>query len=111
MKFGTEKSLADLDVDRIADVSWNKDAFKHLVADDETKELVQALVAHRLASEQNTDLIEGKGNGLIMLLHGGPGTGKTFTAESVAEMAEKPLYPVTCECFLFPSFSYLRKGY
>ena len=31
-----------------------------------------------------------------MLLHGSPGTGKTFTAESVAEIAKKPLYPVTC---------------
>lgn len=31
-----------------------------------------------------------------MLLHGGPGTGKTLTAESVAEIARKPLYPVTC---------------
>lgn len=42
------------------------------------------------------DLIAGKGNGLIMLLHGGPGTGKTLTAESVAEIAEMPLYNVTC---------------
>lgn len=33
---------------------------------------------------------------MIILLHGGPGTGKTFTAESVAEIAEKPLYRVTC---------------
>jgi AAA+ superfamily predicted ATPase len=32
----------------------------------------------------------------ILLLHGGPGTGKTLTAESVAEIAEKPLYRVTC---------------
>jgi MoxR-like ATPase len=36
-------------------------------------------------------LIVGKGNGLILLLHGGPGTGKTLTAESIAEVAEKPL--------------------
>lgn len=33
---------------------------------------------------------------MIILLHGGSGTGKTFTAESVAEMAEKPLFRVTC---------------
>ncbi|KAF2108844.1 P-loop containing nucleoside triphosphate hydrolase protein [Lophiotrema nucula] len=90
------KNWVDLEVDRITDVVWNKGAFSHLVADQKTKELVQALVANRIAGDRNTDLIQGKGNGLIMLLHGGPGTGKTFTVESVAEMAEKPLYPVTC---------------
>jgi AAA+ superfamily predicted ATPase len=57
---------------------------------------MQALVANRISGDRNTDIIQGKGNGLIILLHGGPGTGKTFTAESVAELAEKPLYPVTC---------------
>lgn len=66
------------------------------MVDDETKELVQALVTNQIAAEKGTDLIESKGNGLIMLLHGGPGTGKTLTAESVAEMAEKPLFRVTC---------------
>ncbi|KAK6444410.1 hypothetical protein FP744_10000658 [Trichoderma asperellum] len=90
------KKWEDLNVDLIQEVSWNKDAFNHLVADPETKELVQALVSNKVAAERGTDLMQNKGNGLIMLLHGGPGTGKTFTAESVAEIAEKPLYPVTC---------------
>jgi hypothetical protein len=90
------EDVDDLQVDLIQDVSWNKQAFNHLVVDEETKELVQALVTNQLAVERGTDLIQNKGNGLIMLLHGSPGTGKTFTAESVAEMAEKPLYPVTC---------------
>ncbi|KAK6222191.1 hypothetical protein QIS74_04446 [Colletotrichum tabaci] len=31
-----------------------------------------------------------------MLLHGSPGTGKTFTAELVAEIVKIPLYSVTC---------------
>lgn len=83
-------------VDQISDVVWNKQAFKDLVVDDETKELVQALVMKQIAAEKSTDVIQGKGNGLILLLHGGPGTGKTFTAEGVAEFAEKPLLRVTC---------------
>ena len=86
----------DLEVDLIREISWNKHSFAHLVVDSETKELVQALITNQIAREQGTDIIESKGNGLIILLHGGPGTGKTFTAESVAEMAEKPLFRVTC---------------
>lgn len=87
---------ADLEVDQIRDVIWNDQAFSSLVADEEMKEIIQALVTSQIAAEKGTDLIDNKGNGLIMLLHGSPGTGKTFTAESVAEIAKKPLYPVTC---------------
>jgi AAA+ superfamily predicted ATPase len=89
-------TAVDLEVDRITDVTWNKQAFENLVVDEDTKELIHALITNQLAAEKGTDLISGKGNGLIVLLHGGPGTGKTFTAESVAEIAEKPLYRVTC---------------
>ena len=73
-----------------------------------TKDLVKALVMVRtsklgekqgmsiLRKGKRDDLIAGKGNGLIMLLHGSAETGKTLTAESVAEIAEMPLYNVTC---------------
>jgi AAA+ superfamily predicted ATPase len=90
------KKWVDLEVDQIRDVVWNDQAFHNLVADEDMKELVLALVTNQLATESATDLIDNKGNGLIMLLHGSPGTGKTFTAESVAEIAKKPLYSVTC---------------
>ncbi|KAI0490225.1 AAA family ATPase [Xylaria cf. heliscus] len=90
------KSWMDLYVDYISPVTWNKQAFEDLAVDAETKELVMALVMKQLASEQTSDFIVGKGNGLILLLHGGPGTGKTFTAEGVAEFVEKPLLRVTC---------------
>ncbi|KDN68602.1 putative ATPase [Colletotrichum sublineola] len=63
---------------------WNREAFEDLVIEPKTKDLVKAVVMNRLASEESTDLIQGKGNGLFILLHG------------VAEIAEKPLYKVTC---------------
>lgn len=42
------------------------------------------------------DLIPGKGQGLVMLLHGFPGVGKTSTAECIAAKLGNPLYPITC---------------
>ncbi|CAG7561233.1 unnamed protein product [Fusarium equiseti] len=91
-----QKKWHDLQVDCIQPVHWNKQAFRHLVIDEEIKDIIQALVTSKLATDNTTDFIQGKGSGLIILLHGGPGTGKTFTAESVAEIAEKPLFRVTC---------------
>jgi len=42
------------------------------------------------------DLIRGKGKGVVFLLHGAPGVGKTATAEAVAQKWKRPLFPVTC---------------
>ena len=86
----------DLEVDRLVEVTWNKQAFESLVLDEKKKVLIEALITNRLDAENSTDMIYGKGHGLVILLHGGPGVGKTFTAEGVAEIAEKPLYRVTC---------------
>ncbi|KAI8290362.1 hypothetical protein K4K60_006077 [Colletotrichum sp. SAR11_57] len=91
-----DKKWVDLEVDKFHPVAWNKDAFKRLVLDEKTKEMIYALVDIQTATKRMDDIITGKGNGLIVLLHGSPGTGKTLTAESVAEIAEKPLYRVTC---------------
>jgi len=55
------------------------------------KNMVRALVLVRKRKDaepveasnpkpKRSDLVRGKGGGLIMLLHGGPGTGKTLTA-------------------------------
>ena len=71
--FRTKKWL-DLCADRISDVKWNKEAFRSLVIDSKAKDLIRALVSNQLDAEKGTDLIMGKGNGLILLLHGGPGS-------------------------------------
>lgn len=90
------KKWLDLNVDQIGPVVWNERAFDSLVLDKnrKTKELITALVSKQISSSKSTDVVAGKGNGLILLLHGGPGTGKTLTAEGVAEIAKKPLYRV-----------------
>jgi len=83
-------------ISQIRPIKWNEQAFDHLVLNLTKKKLIRALVKKHNFTNESTDVIEGKGNGLILLLHGGPGTGKTLTAESVAEVTNRPLYRVTC---------------
>jgi SpoVK/Ycf46/Vps4 family AAA+-type ATPase len=42
------------------------------------------------------DIINNKGRGLVILLHGVPGVGKSSTAEAVARKWGKPLMAITC---------------
>lgn len=44
----------------------------------------------------NQDTFRNKGRGLVILLHGVPGVGKTSTAEAVAHAKKKPLFTITC---------------
>lgn len=91
-----EKKWHTVAVDSLRNVSWNTDAFNTLAVDQKTKTLLEALVTNKIEADRGTDVVAGKGTGLIVLLHGGPGTGKTLTAESVAEFVKKPLYRITC---------------
>lgn len=43
--------------------------------------MIYALINVQKSAGTLNDIIAGKGNGLIILLHGSPGTGKTLTAE------------------------------
>lgn len=94
-----DKKWIDLPMERIRDVHWNSDTFdRRLVLNSKKKEMIKALVTIHTSDEKpkKTDIVTGKGDGLILLLHGGPGTGKTLTAESIAEHVQRPLYRVTC---------------
>lgn len=49
----------------------------------------------KVGHQWSADFVEGKGSGLIFLLHGSPGVGKTFTAECIAEYVRRPLMVLT----------------
>jgi SpoVK/Ycf46/Vps4 family AAA+-type ATPase len=64
--------------------------------DNGMRQLMYNLVeAWTTKSTKFDDYIPGKGRGLIGLLHGPPGLGKTLTAEAIAETAELPLYQLS----------------
>jgi SpoVK/Ycf46/Vps4 family AAA+-type ATPase len=58
------------------------------------KEFVRDLVESHSESGFD-DIVRDKGKGLVGLLSGPPGVGKTLTAEAVAEIARRPLYTIT----------------
>jgi hypothetical protein len=81
---------------RVADVrpiAWRHDAFDQVVLPEDDKQLVKALVQHHGGTFE--DLVEGKGGGLIFMLHGEPGQGKTLLAETTAEVLQRPLYMIS----------------
>lgn len=95
-----------LDVKLVQDIKEHSGGFDSLVLPRGHKDTLLALVethsrgrkpdtGHKL-TERQIDLVRGKGKGLIILLHGEPGVGKTSTAECVAEHTSRPLFQVTC---------------
>ncbi|KAH7163595.1 hypothetical protein B0J13DRAFT_670143 [Dactylonectria estremocensis] len=87
------KDMAVFDVDPIQDISWNDSAFPNLMLPAGYRDLVLKFVDRQTADNRKfDDFIEGKGLGLTMLLVGNPGTGKTLTAEAIADKVRRPLY-------------------
>ena len=82
-------------VSRLQQVVWSDDPFKSLVIGPKQKTLIHSLVKQHSQNGGYDDVIQGKGLGLIGLLSGNPGCGKTLTAEAVAEVTKRPLYPVS----------------
>lgn len=99
-----------LDINSITDIPPRSltTSFEDLVLPRGHGILLQALIKNhvrvpRQSSDANDitepvslDIVAGKGKGLIILLHGVPGVGKTSTAECVAAELKRPLLPITC---------------
>ncbi|OTA94097.1 hypothetical protein M434DRAFT_384647 [Hypoxylon sp. CO27-5] len=91
----TKKKWYKLFVSNISDITWDN-SFDRLVLGSDEKELLLGFAETKLhRSTEFDDFVSGKGNGVIILLAGPPGVGKTLTAESIADQMRVPLYPLS----------------
>jgi AAA+ superfamily predicted ATPase len=92
-----DKEWASVRVDHLRPVQFRDKAFKRLVIKEEYKKMMIAMVeAYMLEQPGFSDIVTGKGRGLVVLLHGPPGVGKTLAAECISERQKRPLYSVSC---------------
>ena len=82
-------------IDDLTGVKFNDLAYPSLVLPKDYKELLLAFAEAQIDGAGFDDVIAGKGQGILMLLAGAPGTGKTLTAEAMAEHMKRPLYSVS----------------
>lgn len=91
-----QKRWAAFAISGMTDVKWSPSAFEKLILAPRKREVIKSLVqSHGNGTADFDDIVSGKGKGLVGLLSGGPGVGKTLTAEVVAELSMRPLYRVT----------------
>lgn len=95
-----------INVANLTPARFKSDILETLVMKSERMNMLRALakkymqpentIGPRRADFWSADFIEGKGKSQIILLHGRPGVGKTYTAECMAEYTRRPLLTLTC---------------
>lgn len=100
-----DRRFVAVDVRNLRQIEDNKNKFDNLIINPTHKGMLQALVESHFRRKDldgtitvstNQDIVQHKGRGLVILLHGVPGVGKTSTAEMIASSFNRPLLPITC---------------
>jgi len=81
----SEHTWTDFRISDLSDILWSDHAIEDLVMDKKQKKVILSLVMSPIFLKGVcTDIIGWKGKGLVVLLHGSPGTGKTLTVGYLA---------------------------
>jgi len=91
---GSNKTWGMSHVNDIRDIKYQENAYDYLVLDSKKKNIVKGLVTSH-GNSNLVDFIDKKGLGLVFLLYGPPGVGKTLTAEATCEYLRKPMYNIS----------------
>jgi hypothetical protein len=76
-------------VDGLKKIEWKESQFDNLQMDLSTKHLIKVLASQVGTSLRAHDEIDRKGTGLVVLLHGNPGLGKTLTAGRIPRILDQ----------------------
>ncbi|KAK0614011.1 P-loop containing nucleoside triphosphate hydrolase protein [Immersiella caudata] len=85
------RSWCKFSIEKLKTPDWKPDQFDSLLLPENYPQTIQSLVKHHKYAKNARDEGSLKGKGLVFVLHGPPGTGKTRTAEAISEMTKKPL--------------------
>ncbi|KAJ5965533.1 hypothetical protein N7481_012247, partial [Penicillium waksmanii] len=101
-----DRKFVPVDIRKLRLVADQGEQFKNVFIAKEHKKMINAVVDSHFErkdierdpkmANMSQDIIQNKGRGLVILLHGVPGVGKTSTAEAVANAKKKPLFTITC---------------
>ena len=96
--FSTHK-WANLLVENIRPFARRSSLWNELQIPEQYKKTLEASIKNHVrdsrTKQPEADLVRGKGVGVVVLLQGPPGVGKTYTAEAIAEDTKRALYPIT----------------
>jgi hypothetical protein len=111
-----EGKFAPVDIRCMRTIERAADGLSRLQLQDDHKRIIQAAVRSHLkrrsvekrieeqanAVVRTQDFIRGKGRGLVVMLHGEPGIGKTATAEAIAQSEKRPLFSISGSSLSLP---------
>lgn len=84
-------------IDNLRAVNWQENPWESLILPECEGGVLRSLVTRHKFPEDARDQMRQKGRGLVILLHGTSGSGKTFTAETAAEGTKKALIMIWLE--------------